>query len=166
MSPASSTGGSKENQPLTHDRSVLLTGLGCELDELGWVVHDPVGRTTIAGVWVAGNAADPRAQVISAAGQGSAAAIALNADLVDEDVKHALADHRTGHTVSTPALPFIYLRSCAEIDGGDVPHLVGRPGDAHDPHRRPSGSVSDRVRRLECALLATPWTAATPPAIL
>jgi thioredoxin reductase len=76
----------------------LLTGLGCELDEHGWVVHDPTGRTTVAGVWVAGNAADPRAQVITAAGQGSAAAIALNADLVDEDVKHALADHRTGHT--------------------------------------------------------------------
>jgi thioredoxin reductase len=76
----------------------LLIGLGCELDELGWVVPDPVGRTSVAGVWVAGNAADPRAQVISAAGQGSAAAIALNADLVDEDVKHALADHRTGHT--------------------------------------------------------------------
>jgi thioredoxin reductase len=76
----------------------LLTGLGCELDDLGWVVHDPVGRTSVAGVWVAGNAADPRAQVITAAGQGSAAAIALNADLVDEDVKHALADHRTRHT--------------------------------------------------------------------
>jgi thioredoxin reductase len=79
----------------------LLAGLGCELDELGWVVHDPVGRTSVAGVWVAGNAADPRAQVITAAGQGSAAAIALNADLVDEDVKHALADHRTGHTART-----------------------------------------------------------------
>jgi thioredoxin reductase len=76
----------------------LLTGLGCAMDENGWVVHDPVGRTTVAGVWVAGNAADPRAQVITAAGQGSAAAIALNADLVDEDVKHALVDHRTGHT--------------------------------------------------------------------
>jgi thioredoxin reductase len=76
----------------------LLTGLGCELDEHGWVVHDPVGRTSVAGVWVAGNAADPRAQVITAAGQGSAAAIALNADLVDEDVKRALADHRAGHT--------------------------------------------------------------------
>ena len=76
----------------------LLTGLGCAVDEHGWVVHDPVGRTSVAGVWVAGNAADPRAQVISAAGEGSAAAIALNADLVDEDVKHALADHRTGHT--------------------------------------------------------------------
>jgi thioredoxin reductase len=76
----------------------LLTGLGCAVDENGWVVHDPTGRTTVAGVWVAGNAADPRAQVISAAGQGSAAAIALNADLVDQDVKCALADHRTGHT--------------------------------------------------------------------
>jgi thioredoxin reductase len=76
----------------------LLTGLGCAVDESGWVVHDPVGRTTVAGVWVGGNATDPRAQVITAAGQGSAAAIALNADLVDEDVKCALADHRTSHT--------------------------------------------------------------------
>jgi thioredoxin reductase len=79
----------------------LLTGLGCAMDENGWVVHDPVGRTTVAGVWVAGNAADPRAQVITAAGQGSATAIALNADLVDEDVKRALVDHAT----SGPALP-------------------------------------------------------------
>jgi thioredoxin reductase len=76
----------------------LLSGLGCAVDKNGWVVHDPAGRTTVAGVWVAGNAADPRAQVISAAGQGSAAAIALNADLVDGDVKCALAAHRTGHT--------------------------------------------------------------------
>ena len=80
----------------------LLTGLGCAVDEHGWVVHDPVGRTTVGGVWVAGNAADPRAQVISAAGEGSAAAIALNADLVDEDVERALADHRVGHA-SRPA---------------------------------------------------------------
>ena len=68
----------------------LLAALGCAVDENGWVVHDPVGRTTVAGVWVAGNTADPRAQVITAAGQGSAAAIALNADLVNEDVKRAL----------------------------------------------------------------------------
>ena len=83
----------------------LLTGLGCAVDAHGWVVHDPVGRTSVAGVWVAGNAADPRAQVITAAGQGSAAAIALNADLVDEDVQRALADHRAGHAASAPALP-------------------------------------------------------------
>jgi thioredoxin reductase len=78
----------------------LLTSLGCAVDENGWVVHDPVGHTSVAGVWVAGNAADPRAHVISAAEQGSAAAIALNADLVDEDVKHALADHRAAPKLS------------------------------------------------------------------
>jgi thioredoxin reductase len=83
----------------------LLTGLGCEVDAHGWVLHDPGGGTSVAGVWVAGNAADPRAQVISAAGEGSAAAIALNADLVDEDVKRALTDHRAGHAASAPALP-------------------------------------------------------------
>ena len=68
----------------------LLTGLGGALEANGWVVHDPVGRTSVAG-----DAADPHAQVITAAGQGPAAAIARNADLVDEDVQHALANHRT-----------------------------------------------------------------------
>jgi thioredoxin reductase len=86
--------------------SDLLIDLGCAVDENGWVVHDPTGRTTVAGVWVAGNAADPRAQVITAAGQGSAAAIALNADLVDEDVELALADRlRAGHATSAPTVP-------------------------------------------------------------
>lgn len=67
----------------------LLLGLGCELDQDGWAIADRTGRTSVAGVWVAGNVADLRAQVITAAGQGSTAAIALNADLVDEDVRDA-----------------------------------------------------------------------------
>jgi len=41
-------------------------------------------------VWVAGNAVDPRAPVISAAGPGAAAAIAINADLVEEDIANAV----------------------------------------------------------------------------
>jgi thioredoxin reductase len=77
--------------------SDLLAGLGCELDQNGWAVHDRTGRTSVEGVWVAGNAADPRAQVITAAGQGSAAAIALNAALVDEDVERAVEDRRSRH---------------------------------------------------------------------
>jgi thioredoxin reductase len=68
----------------------LLVSLGCERDEAGWVVKDATGRTSVAGVWVAGNVANPRAQVITAAGEGSAAAIALNADLVDDDVRVAV----------------------------------------------------------------------------
>jgi thioredoxin reductase len=72
----------------------LLTGLGCAIDDHGWVVADRTGRTSVAGVWVAGNVANPRAQVITAAGEGSAAAIAINADLVDEDVAAALQQYR------------------------------------------------------------------------
>ena len=61
--------------------NILLLGLGCEVDADGWVSVDNTGRTSVPGVWAAGNIVDPRAQVITAAGAGSAAAIALNADL-------------------------------------------------------------------------------------
>jgi len=71
----------------------LLTGLGCAADDNGWVIVDPVGRTSVPGVWAAGNAVDPRAQLITAAGAGSSAAIAINADLVADDVRRAIA-HR------------------------------------------------------------------------
>jgi thioredoxin reductase len=74
----------------------LLVALDCAVDEQGWVVTDPTGRTSVAGVWAAGNAANPRAQVITAAGEGSAAAIALNADLVDEDVRNAVQESLAG----------------------------------------------------------------------
>jgi thioredoxin reductase len=68
----------------------LLRGLGCDTDRDGWAATDATGRTSVPGVWAAGNVVDPRAQVITAAGAGSAAAIAINADLVDEDVRHAV----------------------------------------------------------------------------
>lgn len=71
----------------------LLTGLGCEIDDSGFVTVDASGRTSTPGVWAAGNVADPRAQVITAAGAGSAAAIAINADLVQDDVERAVRDH-------------------------------------------------------------------------
>jgi thioredoxin reductase len=70
--------------------SELLVALGCDLDENGWPITGGDGLTSVAGVWVAGNVADPRAQVITAAGDGSAAAIAINADLVAEDVRNAV----------------------------------------------------------------------------
>ena len=82
-------------RPRLVPNSDLLTGLGCAANELGWVTGDATGRTTVPGVWMAGNAVDPRAQVITAAGQGSAAAIAINADLVDEDVSLAVTDLRS-----------------------------------------------------------------------
>jgi thioredoxin reductase len=74
----------------------LLVGLGCAVGETGWVIADATGSTSVPGVWVAGNATNSRAQVITAAGEGSAAAIALNTDLVEEDIKHAVRDLRGG----------------------------------------------------------------------
>ncbi len=68
----------------------LLEHLDCDVDELGFVRVDDAGRTSVPGVWAAGNVANPRAQVITAAGEGSAAAISINADLVAEDVRDAL----------------------------------------------------------------------------
>ncbi|MEV6973445.1 NAD(P)/FAD-dependent oxidoreductase [Kitasatospora sp. NPDC093806] len=72
-------------------RDALLFGLECGRDAQGWVAVDGTGRTSVPGVWAAGNVADPRAQLVTAAGAGAAAAFALNHDLVDEDVERALA---------------------------------------------------------------------------
>jgi thioredoxin reductase len=63
----------------------LVAGLGCDIDKNGFPVADEAGRTSTAGVWAAGNLVDPRLQVITSAGAGSAAAIAINADLVEDD---------------------------------------------------------------------------------
>ena len=65
----------------------LLEHLGCEVDDLGFVRVGEAAETSVAGVWAAGNVANPRAQVITAAGEGSIAAIAINADLLREDVE-------------------------------------------------------------------------------
>ena len=75
----------------------VLVRLGCAVDKAGWVDTDATGKTGVAGVWAAGNVRNPRAQVITAAGEGSTAAIAINADLVDEDVHNAVREYR-GHT--------------------------------------------------------------------
>jgi thioredoxin reductase len=74
----------------------LLADLGCATGANGWVTVDPTGATSVSGVWAAGNAVNPRAQVITAAGEGSAAAIAINNDLVDEDLPIAVANFRLG----------------------------------------------------------------------
>lgn len=74
----------------------FLAGLGATVDAQGWASVDSTGKTTVPGVWAAGNAVNPRAQVITAAGEGSAAAIAINNDLIDEDVANAITAFRAG----------------------------------------------------------------------
>ena len=84
-------------------RADVLTTLGLEPTEQqvdghvigSYVPADPTGATAVPGVWVAGNVADLRAQVISAAAAGLNTAAAINADLIAEDVRRAVADHRS-----------------------------------------------------------------------
>lgn len=82
----------------------LLTGLGCQVGENGWVAVDATGRTSVTGVWAAGNVVDPRAQVITAAGAGSAAAAAINGYLLDDDVDRAVTDYRAAAEVFSGAM--------------------------------------------------------------
>ncbi|GLZ75406.1 oxidoreductase [Actinorhabdospora filicis] len=51
---------------------------------------DPAGRTSVPGVWVAGNATDLAAQVGAAAAAGALAGAQINADLVAEDTARRL----------------------------------------------------------------------------
>ena len=91
-------------RPALHARDdSLIASLGFEVDESGLARVDATGRTTVPGVWAAGNASNPRAQVVTAAGEGSAAAIDINNDLVEEDVREARQSvTSSGRPITTP----------------------------------------------------------------
>lgn len=83
-------------------RAGFLAGLGLEPVEQemsGTVIGssvpaDATGRTAVPGVWVAGNVASIMEQVVGAAAAGARAAGAINADLVAEDTRRAVATRR------------------------------------------------------------------------
>jgi thioredoxin reductase len=56
-----------------------------------FIAADETGRTSVPGVWVAGNSTDLSAQVGAAAAGGARTAAHLNADLVAEDTDRAVA---------------------------------------------------------------------------
>ena len=63
----------------------LIDALGCDMREDGCVSTDEIGRTSVERVWAVGNAADPAAQLVPAAGDAYRVAVAVNALLVEED---------------------------------------------------------------------------------
>ncbi|WP_433256611.1 methyltransferase domain-containing protein [Streptosporangium sp. CA-135522] len=85
-------------------RAGFLTGLGLEPTDQemggqvigGYVAADPSGATKLPGVWVAGNVANLTEQLIGAAGAGVRAGAAINADLIAEETRRAVAAHRAG----------------------------------------------------------------------
>ncbi len=83
-------------------RSELIEALGVEtaefrVDERVAATHvaaGPMGATSVPGVFVAGNVADPMAQVVSSAASGLAAAGGLNNYLITGDATAAAQRHR------------------------------------------------------------------------
>jgi thioredoxin reductase len=65
----------------TFTPSPLPAQLGCELDESGATVVDEDGRTSVPGVFAAGDATTDKKAVVLAAAAGSRAAYAINAGL-------------------------------------------------------------------------------------
>jgi thioredoxin reductase len=83
-------------------RAGFLAGLGLEAEPVqmnGHVVGsavpaDPTGKTAGPGVWVAGNVADLSAQVVVSAAAGMRAGAMINADLVAEEARLAVAERQ------------------------------------------------------------------------
>jgi thioredoxin reductase len=67
------------------------------------IVADPSGATSVPGIYVAGNVADPQAQVIVAAAAGLMTGAAINADLVAADARHAVTMVSTTKSASPSA---------------------------------------------------------------
>lgn len=68
----------------------VLRSLGCATDPAtGLVAVDQFGQTSVPGVWAAGNVVAPTAQVITAAGAGSASAIAISGWLLQQGLDAA-----------------------------------------------------------------------------
>lgn len=79
------------------------------------VRSDATGRTDVPGVWVAGNVTDPAAQVGAAAAAGVFVAAQVNADLVAEDTRRAVAVHRDPFSARSEA-------EVCELVAGDRRH--------------------------------------------
>jgi thioredoxin reductase len=75
-------------------RNDLARTLGCRLRDDGSIAVDSEQATTVDRVYAAGNCADPRALVPTAAGSGVTAAVAINVRLSAEDADRAVAASR------------------------------------------------------------------------
>ncbi|MCZ2830507.1 NAD(P)/FAD-dependent oxidoreductase [Modestobacter sp. VKM Ac-2986] len=101
-------------------RSAVLGSLGlvaADLEMAGHVIGsavpaDPNGLTAVPGVYVAGNVTDLRAQVISSAAAGLNTGAMINADLITEDTRTAVAARR-----AAPFSPASERQLCEQVLG-------------------------------------------------
>ena len=80
--------------PRAAPNNALLHGLRARTMRSGgveWVLIDDDGRTSVRGVYAAGNVVSAKSSVPWAMASGSMAGAAINGDLVDEDVRSSVA---------------------------------------------------------------------------
>ncbi|PXX61754.1 thioredoxin reductase [Nocardia tenerifensis] len=78
-------------RPIPHDS--ILTALGANADPAsGLIAVDSQGATSVPGLWAAGNVVNPRAQVVTAAGAGSTAAVNMTGWLLEKEMSAAGGD--------------------------------------------------------------------------
>jgi thioredoxin reductase len=73
-------------RPKTEHRTPFAMDLGCAIDGHNFVQVDNRGRTSVAGVYAAGDLSSPVRSVAIAVAQGSSAGYGINFDLVTEDM--------------------------------------------------------------------------------
>ncbi len=71
-------------RPITTQHSDIAAHLGCALQESGLLAVDAKGRTSVSGVYAAGDTAQLPRQITLAVTQGAMTAVAINTDLISE----------------------------------------------------------------------------------
>ncbi|MFG6401232.1 NAD(P)/FAD-dependent oxidoreductase [Microbacterium sp. P04] len=81
-----------QSTPVALDEPLRQLGVEQTETPVGpWTAVDAFGRTSVEGVWAVGNAGSPNALVPIAMGSGATAALAINGELVAEEVAAATA---------------------------------------------------------------------------
>ncbi len=83
--------------PGQRQQTALAQRLGCRVRDAagaGALEVDPVGRTSVPGVWAAGTTAQPALLGIAAAGAAAMVAVALHAALLEDELLPAATDER------------------------------------------------------------------------
>ena len=112
----------------------------CATHDNGWVAVDATEGTGIPGVWAAGTRST--AQVIYRSRRGSAAAIAINNDLVDEDLPIAVTNFSSTSpsSITLPEANGVRTAPSAALTQPiSRTEELTRPSAAH-PHPRPDDS--------------------------
>ena len=72
-------------RPTIRQKSNLAEQLGCQLNEAGFIVVDGLGKTTVEGVYAAGDNHTMLRQVAFAASNGLKAAVAITKEMMDQE---------------------------------------------------------------------------------